>query len=154
MIKKQGCSTGKRRNESQTTPCKHRDPNSGQKSKQQHHPKNMHGKSQHGQTNAKVHRAPHTTSRCDNVRVEVGPRLHLENSKVGNQLMQAITANTMAAPQCQWLGPQKQIDSWIRLGADKVLQQAIKNGIQAPLHQIPDPSNLSISTTAGNTWTQ
>ena len=71
-----------------------------------------------------------------------------EKSKVGTPLMQAITANKVAAPQCQWLGPQRQIDSWIRLGADKVLQQAITNGIQAPLHQIPAPSkpfNMNIS---------
>ena len=141
MIKHQDCSPEKKKNESQRTPSQHGDHSNKQVSKRQQHPKTLHGRNQQGQTKTKVPKAPQTAGRCDNVRVEKGPRLHLENSKVGNQLMQAITANKMAAPQ---LGPQRQINSWIRLGAYKWFQQAIKTASKRHCTKYLPQANLSI----------
>ena len=58
----------------------------------------------------------------------------------GENRKEAMLQNQAAAPMCQFMGPQKNIHSWEQLGADKVLLEAIRKGIKAPLHQIPGPS--------------
>jgi hypothetical protein len=48
------------------------------------------------------------------------------------------------------MGIQQRIDSWTELGADKVLIQAIKKGVKAPLSQIPTPDHSQKQTQAKN----
>ena len=37
------------------------------------------------------------------------------------------------------MGPRKKIQEWIALGADNVLLQVLRKGINAPLHAVPQP---------------
>ena len=57
------------------------------------------------------------------------------NIQVGfPNIRQALDRYERLAPICPYQGPQRHIDQWEALGADKVLLHGIRRGVQGPLH--------------------
>jgi hypothetical protein len=61
--------------------------------------------------------------------------------QVHNSVAVALQKNALEAHTCQYMGLREKIHSWEQLGAEKVLLQAIKTGVRAPLCPIPAPNN-------------
>ena len=65
-------------------------------------------------------------------------------------LQQVLDRNRLLTPTCPFMGPREKICNWQQQGADNVLLSAIRRGVKAPLHSIPDPKNpRHIPTSAG-----
>ena len=62
-----------------------------------------------------------------------GPLLHTKT----NNLTALLQQNNSQTPQCTWMGPREHLNEWTQLGADKVLLQAIRKGVKAPMFTIP-----------------
>ena len=56
-----------------------------------------------------------------------------------NPLKQAMGRNLDQAPLCPYMGPKNNINNWEKMGADKVLLTAIRQGVKAPMHCAPKP---------------
>ena len=71
-------------------------------------------------------------------RQQVGTQLAPNSNSLQIQIKEALSQNALEAHKCQYMGLREKMSSWIQLGADKVLLQAIKTGVKAPLTRIPD----------------
>ena len=69
--------------------------------------------------------------------------LHSQQQGLGSQsvgtLAEALDRNALSSPTCPFVGPRQSIPEWEKLGAENVLLQVLKKGINAPLHAVPQP---------------
>ena len=89
--------------------------------------------------------------KSDGARAHCPPPVNPGTTYVGLLHLQfEMQQNLHAANRCQHLGPIDNINRWIDLGADRVLLQAIRKGIRAPMHQIPAPNTQNTKNLGGS----
>ena len=102
----------------------------------------------HRKAVAKEEKVAKGKNRCDRAQVQ-GPQVGLGSHFVGCQMPQlqgqsqgqcvvmALAENVSNLPQIPWEGPLERIGAWQAVGADGVLLQAIKTGVNSPLFGVP-----------------
>jgi len=92
---------------------------------------------------------------------KVEPTLNLTLNLTNNLgLKSAMEENHKKSHPCQWQGVRDHIQDWQELTSDKILLQAIRKGVKAPMNTFPHPhmprgcpTSKELTETIGEYWT-
>jgi hypothetical protein len=118
-------------------------------------PTSKSGSPQTSKARARARARAKATTAFEGAQTLHSPQQGLGSQSVGT-LSEVLDRNALSSPTFPFMGPRKKIQAWIALGADNVLLQVLKKGINAPLHAVPQPraarkyhNEESLTTTIG-----
>ena len=96
------------------------------------------GSPQANKARARARARAKATTAFEGAQTLQSPQQGLGSQSVGT-LSEVLDRNALSSPTCPFMGPRTKIQEWIALGADNVLLQVLRKGINAPLHAVPQP---------------